>query len=72
LDNLPASPPTQDAHIRQLEEALDPFERVFNIQPPGKESWLDSKPNSEFIPGAWPNWGDFRRAAQALAKAKRS
>ena len=52
--------------LEERTEALKPFAAVHNIQPPGKELWPDNKPNSEFIPGAWPTWKDFRTAARAL------
>jgi hypothetical protein len=30
------------------------------------ERWPDDRPNSEFIPGVWPDWGDFKKARAAL------
>jgi hypothetical protein len=54
---------TQAADLLEAQAAaLDPFGRAAAIQPPGCENWPDDKPNSEFIPGDWPAWGDFKRA----------
>jgi hypothetical protein len=56
-----------EADLAKARGALSPFARVARIQPPGKESWPDTKPNSEFIPGSWPVWRDFRHAASTLS-----
>jgi hypothetical protein len=52
--------------IRELERALEPFARVARINAPLAANWPDNKPNSDFIPNVWPNWGDFKRAASAI------
>jgi hypothetical protein len=54
------------ARIEGLEGALDPFARVARIQGPWSDEWPDDKANIEFIPSAWPDWGDFKKARQAL------
>lgn len=46
--------------------ALKPFARVARIQGRWSMEWPDDKPNIEFIPSAWPDWGDFKRAELAL------
>lgn len=64
----------QGERIAALEGALKPFSAVCAIMEPlvkaNPERWPDDKPNSQFIPGAWPKWEDFKRAFQALAGSK--
>lgn len=60
------------SQVERLREALDPFARVAAIQEPlvrmDAERWPDDRPNSDFIPSAWPVWGDFKRARAALGE----
>lgn len=58
-----------EARVGRLRVALDPFARVARIQPPGSHRWSPEKPNNEFIPSAWPDWGDFSKANAALTNA---
>jgi len=57
-----------EAENAKLREALKPFAAVAELMRPLRafETWPDDKPNSEFIPGAWPRWGDFEAAAALL------
>lgn len=68
MDSLPAMLIDENkalkARIAKLEAALEPFARVAAIVAPLASGWRDDKPNRDFIPAAWPNWGDFRRAAE--------
>lgn len=61
-----------EAEKGRLREALEPFAAVARLMAPlvevSPERWPDDRPNSEFIPGDWPRWEDFRRASQALAE----
>ena len=59
---------SQEQEIRALRKALMPFARVAAIMPDAKASWPDDKPNEEFIPAVWPDWGDFRRALEAVGR----
>lgn len=54
------------ALIATKDEALRPFVRAYDIQPPGKENWPDNLGAREWLPGLWPDAGDFRRALTAL------
>lgn len=56
----------QSAEIEKLRAALDPFARVARIQGPISADWSRDKPNIEFIPSVWPDWGDFADARTLL------
>lgn len=60
------------AWVEDARKGLEPFGTVARFMQPlvdvAPERWPDDKPNSEFIPGAWPTWGDFRNAAALLAR----
>lgn len=60
------------ARIKELEAALKPFASVAEFMRPlgAFETWPDDKPNHSFTPGDWPNWGDFKRAAEAIKPRK--
>lgn len=60
------------ADLDAAREALGPFARVAAMMESLSDGWPDDKPNSEFIPGAWPNWGDFHRALTNLEAQKES
>lgn len=55
-----------EEQLAKAEEALKPFASVALLMAPLCAGWPDDKPNSEFIPGAWPNWADFKRANETL------
>lgn len=52
-----------------LLKALEPFVRVVRINAPISADWPDSYPPSRFVPGVWPDWGEFKRAEAAFDKA---
>lgn len=70
MDSLPAMLIDENkalkARIAKLEAAIDPFARVAAIVAPLATGWPDNKPNSDFMPAAWPCWGDFKRAAEVV------
>lgn len=62
-----AALPIVDRDAGQALDALEPFYRAAAIQPPGSGDWPDDKPNADFLPTAWPDWGDFKRARDIYA-----
>lgn len=52
--------------------ALEPFASVARLNKGIAANWPDDLPNFHFIPGAWPTWGDFKRADKAQADYKKS
>lgn len=56
--------------LRDLVQALAPFKAVYRLNEPLSAGWPDDKSNRDFMPGAWPDWADFRRAAEAHERAR--
>ena len=50
-----------------LREALEPWARVARLNMPLAADWSDDRPARSSIPGAWPTWGDLKRADAALS-----